>query len=276
MKKSMILVLIFVGVFLLVFVYNNVTKKNIYSKNNYVITSIDNMEKILNKKENFLIYAYANSCYFCKESNQMISFYEKAYSLKIYRMNLSNVVDSKVREYFNLSEGALNPPAVIFIKKGNLKAIDNMILNEDYFRDYLLKYGYIDSSYYENDYRIDYKEFQKKYQSSNKNVFLFYNYGENVSTIGEKKKKEEYRLSKSKIREELLRLTKEHPFSYRVIFYHVEGADRIYDQVRKDVHQKKIEGPFIIITENSHVVDYLIPRNKKEISSFLEKNGIYK
>ena len=38
MKKSMILVLIFVGVFLLVFVYNNVTKKNIYSKNNYVMS----------------------------------------------------------------------------------------------------------------------------------------------------------------------------------------------------------------------------------------------
>ena len=91
-----------------------------------------------------IIYVTDDSCELCKETDKMIDFYEKAYNLEFYRTNKEGLTNNDLKEYFGLEEAAIELPAVVYIRDGMLKGIDNKILTEDYFRDYLVEYEFLD------------------------------------------------------------------------------------------------------------------------------------
>ncbi len=231
------------------------------------------LEKKLEKKVNMLIYVTEDDCELCKPIDKMIKFYEEAYNLEFYYTNKEDLTNSELREYFELEEQAIELPSVVYIRDRMLKGIDNKILTEDYFRDYLIEYGFLDKAYYENDYRITYEEFKKNYASSEKQILFFYNYGSNVYNLGESGEKKEYK-DADEIRKELIKLSKEKKFTYRVVFYNSSGSDEIYKEITTSLKKEEINGPFIVITESNDVVDYLVPEKISSVSKFLEKNKI--
>ena len=273
MKKQNIVILMILTILLLLgmILIPSYLEKN---KKPAKVSGIKKFEKRLEKKENMLIYVTEEKCELCKPIDKMIKFYEKAYNLDFYYTNKEDLSGSELRDYFELADQAIELPAVIYIRDGMLKGIDNKILNEDYFRDYLMEYGFLDKAYYKNDYRLTYEEFKENYSKNEKNIVFFYNYGANVYSIGEEGEKEEF-ANAEKIREELVKLSREKEFTYRVVFYHSSGSDKIYREVTESIGKKEIKGPFIAITENNKVVDYLVPKNIKSVPEFLLKNQIY-
>lgn len=271
-KKNVVILIIFIILLfsgmLLSFSYIEKNKKP------EKVSGIKRFEKRLEKKENMLIYVTEEKCELCKPIDKIIQFYEEAYDLDFYYTNKEDLSGSELRDYFGLADQAIELPAVIYIRDGMLKGIDNKILNEDYFRDYLMEYDFLDKAYYKNDYRLTYEEFKENSSKNEKNIVFFYNYGSNVYQIGEEKKQVQM-LDRDDVRKELLKLSKEKEFTYGLVFYHSSGSDKIYQEVMGMIGKKEIEGPFIVITENGKVVDYLVPKNKDGISQFLIKNKIY-
>lgn len=237
-----------------------------------IVTGMPEFKKKLEKKENMLIYVTEDNCDLCKPIDKMIHYYENAYGLEFYYSNRENLTSGELKEYFELEDQAIELPAVVYIRDGLLKGIDNKILSEDYFRDYLMDYGFIDKSYTENDYRISYEEFKEKYSSSEKQILYFYNYGSNVYSLGETGEKKEYK-NIDTTREELFKLSKENNFKYRIVFYNSKDSDKIYQEIITNIGKKEISGPFIVITENSKVLDYVLLNKKASVTDFLKKNG---
>ncbi len=275
MKKEKIIIfviVIMISILGMNFIANYIESSKKEDKN--VKTGMKKLEKKFERQENMLIYVTDDSCELCKDTDKMIDFYEKSYGLEFYRTNKEGLTNNDLKEYFDLEEAAIELPAVVYIRNGLLQGIDNKILTEDYFRDYLIEYGFLDKTYLETDYRITYDQFMEKYNTNEKQVIFFYNYGTNVYTMGEKKKKVKY-ANREKAREELVKLSKDYNFKYRVVFFSSEGSDKIYQEVLKSVGKKELEGPFIVITENSQVIDYLEVKTLDSISAFLAKNNIY-
>jgi len=272
MKKQNIVILVILIILLLLgmMLIPSYLEKN---KKPTKVSGIKRLEKKLEKKENMLIYVTDKDCELCREIDPMIHYYEEAYGLEFYYTNQEDLSSGELKEYFELADQAIELPAVIYIRDGMLRGIDNKILNEDYFRDYLMEYGFIDKSY-DNDYRLTYEEYKELSAKSEKNIIFFYNYGSNVYNLGESKK-EEQGTDRDEVRKELLKLSKEKGFTYRLVFYHSSGSDKIYQEVLEKIDKKEIKGPFLVITENNQVLDYLVPKKSSEIGSFLTKNKIY-
>lgn len=236
------------------------------------VTGMKKLEKKLNAREDMLIYVTEDDCEPCEQIDTMIDFYENVYGLDFYRTNKEGLKKDDLKRYFDLETEAIEYPSVVYICDGMLKGIDNKILTEEYFRDYLIEYGFLDRSYLDTDYGINYDEFIKRYSSNEKQVFFFYNYGANIMTIdGKKKNKKD--VNRENIREELIRLSKSHNFNYHIIFFYSEGSDRIYNTIVSSLGGRNIEVPSIVITQNSEVIDYFEPDKISHIGTFLEKNG---
>lgn len=274
-KTGIILLVISIFVILLGVISLPFSLKKSEKPKKQVVTGMQEFKKKLAKKENMLVYVTEDNCELCKPVDKMVHYYENAYGLKFYYSNRENLTSNELKEYFELAEQAIELPAVVYIRDGLLKGIDNKILSEDYFRDYLMDYGFIDKSYIENDYRINYEEFKKKFTSTEKQIFYFYNYGSNVYSLGETGEKKEYK-NIDVAREELFKLSKEHNFKYRLIFYDSKDSDKIYQEIITSLGNKKISGPFIVITENSKVKNYIQLNKNASITDFLKKNGIIK
>lgn len=270
-QKIILIILATIGLTLIIIglIYDSNHKKVI----NNPKVGVQKIEKKIAEKENMLIYVTEKNNDLCKETDKMIKYYEEAYGLEFYYSNKENLSNSDLVDYFELEEQAVEYPAVVYISDGLFRGVANKILSEDYFRDCLLEYGFIDKSYYENDYRITYKEFKEKFASSEKQILFFYNYGSNVHILGETGEKKEF-INAEKVRKELLELSKEYNFKYRVVFYNSESSDEIYKEVITSLGKKEIAGPFIVITENNKVIDYLAPEKISSINNFLNKNGI--
>ncbi len=276
MKQKKIIILIatiFLFIFAMVIIANDI--ENSKKEEKEVETGMKKLEKKFKRRENMLIYVTDDSCELCKETDKMIDFYEKAYNLEFYRTNKEGLTNNDLKEYFGLEEAAIELPAVVYIRDGMLKGIDNKILTEDYFRDYLVEYEFLDKKYLETDYRITYDQFMEKYKTDEKQIIFFYNYGTNIYYNGKKKKNKIKYANREKVREELVKLSKNHNFNYKVVFFSSEGSDKIYQEVLKSTGKKELGGSFIVLTQNSQVTDYLEVKALNSISPFLEKNNIY-
>lgn len=238
------------------------------------ISDVEDLNQKMETEKDMIVYVTDNKCDLCELSDEIIKFYESEYNLKIHKMNLKYESSKALIKNFGLAKEAVNVPAVIFIRDGALKGIDNLMLTENYFRDYLMDYGFLDKSYYENDYRMSYEDFKTLYASSSKQVILAYNFGAYARNIGGEEEEKKV-LDRNDARKEMLRLSRNNNFKYRLLFQLDEDSNKIYSELLQSMNQQEMEGPCVIITQENKVIDYIIPSKKSEIDAFLKKNGIY-
>ena len=129
--KNNIFLFIFLIMITIAIVFYSSHKINTAINSSKIDDKINNLEELkdkMDRKEDVLIFVTKNNCSYCENIRKTISFYRDNFGLRFYELNLSGISVAEIKKYFNLEKDAIMEPALIFIKDGVFKGIDNMII----------------------------------------------------------------------------------------------------------------------------------------------------
>lgn len=260
LKKGLILLLFIIISLGIVLIINNRHNTNT-NKNDYIesiINRIDNKEKIL-------IYFSRNDSVECQDMNSIISYYTNTYNLNFEEINqdiISKSKYNKLLERLGYTDNNITPPSVAYISEGKVLGLSNYILTEKYFKNYLIKFGFISKESQETDNQISYKEFEQYFntKSINTKLVLIYTYESPTSYD---------------LREKIYNLSKKYDFSYDLVYYGLAGSNKVASILKKEL-KKDLRLPIIIAIKQGKIIDYVYENEEEKISKFLKKNNYIK
>lgn len=230
----------------------------------FPITFFGKLEKMQEKKEDFLIYVtdQFENCAVCIDVNYMINFYKKNYNVDFLEFNIGISTKSDYQKFLSevgyTSSIELTAPAIIYMKNGELKTIMNNIVDENSFRNVLIENKFIDKKYKNTDTLMSKKEYDNLYKSSEKTLIAIYNYEEETYLI----------------RERLLELNKKYKFNFRIVYAGVSESGLISMELMEKLGFNNFKVPSLIIVQNSQIIDQLNSTDTDKIIKFLKKNQI--